>query len=230
MTSSDRQSSSVLRVVIAEDNRVYREGLRAVLEDGGEFAVVATADRPDELIRQVDALRPDAVVTDIRMPPSHHTEGIVAAHEIRRRHPGIGILVLSQHADESYALELLKDGTSGLGYLLKERIGDDDAAIARAVHEVVAGRSVLDPEIVDALVASRARQRSSPLHRLTGREREVLALMAQGRTNEAIAATLHLHRATVEKHINAIFVAFGLAEERQVNKRVVAVLMFLRES
>ena len=134
-----------LRVVIAEDNKVYREGVRAVLEYGGDFEVVAAVDGPVDLLRHVDELLPDAVVTDIRMPPTHHMEGIEAAHEIRRRHPQIGILVLSQHADDSYAFELLKDGTAGLGYLLKERIGDDDAAIARAVSEVAAGRAVIDP-------------------------------------------------------------------------------------
>ena len=219
-----------LRVVIAEDNKVYREGVRAVLEFGGEFEVVAAVDRPDALLERVDELQPDAVITDIRMPPTHHMEGIEAAHEIRRRHPGIGILVLSQHADDSYAFELFKDGTAGLGYLLKERIGDDDAAIARAVREVVAGRSVIDPEVVDGLVSRQAKARSSPLHRLTDRERDVLGLMAQGKTNDAIAESLHLHRATVEKHINAIFQACDLAEEKQVNKRVAAVLLFLRDA
>ncbi len=219
-----------LRVVIAEDNKVYREGVRAILEYGGEFEVVAAVDRPDALIRHVDELLPDAVITDIRMPPTHHMEGIEAAHEIRRRHPGIGVLVLSQHADDSYAFELLKDGTAGFGYLLKERIGDDDGAIARAVREVVAGRSVIDPEVVDGLVSRQARVHSSPVHRLTDRERDVVALMAQGKTNDAIAESLHLHRATVEKHINAIFLAFDLAEEKQVNKRVAAVLLFLRDA
>lgn len=219
-----------LRVVIAEDNKVYRAGVRAVLDDDGGFTVVAAVADAHELLRQVDELRPDAVVTDIRMPPGHHMEGIAAAHEIRRRHPGIGVLVLSQHADQAYALELLKDGTAGFGYLLKERIGDDDGVICRAVREVVAGRSVIDPEVVDALVARRAALPSSPLHRLTARERQVLGLMAQGKTNEAIADSLHLHRATVEKHINAIFVAFDIAEERHLNKRVTAVLVFLRDA
>jgi DNA-binding NarL/FixJ family response regulator len=157
-------------------------------------------------------------------------EGIEAAHEIRRRHPRVGVLVLSQHADDSYAFELLKDGTAGLGYLLKERIGDDDGALTRAVREVAAGRSVIDPEVVDTLVARQARARSSPLHRLTERERDVLALMAQGKTNDAIAESLHLHRATVEKHINAIFLALDLAEVKQTNKRVAAVLLFLRDT
>lgn len=217
-----------LRVVIAEDNKVYREGVRAVIEFGGEFEVVGAVDRADALLECVDQLEPDAVITDIRMPPTHHMEGIEAAHEIRRRHPGIGILVLSQHADDSYAFELLKDGTAGFGYLLKERIGDDDGAITRALKEVIAGRSVIDPEVVDALVSRQATARSSPLHRLTERERDVLGLMAQGKTNDAIAETLHLHRATVEKHINAIFLALDLAEEKQVNKRVTAVLLFLR--
>ena len=219
-----------LRVVIADDNKVYREGVRAVLEYGGEFEVVAAVERPETLLEQVDELEPDAVVTDIRMPPTHQMEGIEAAHEIRRRHPGIGVLVLSQHADDSYAFELLKDGTAGLGYLLKERIGDDDGAIARALREVVAGRSVIEPEVVDGLVSRQSRARTSPLHRLTDRERDVLGLMAQGKTNDAIAETLHLHRATVEKHINSIFLAFDLAEEKQVNKRVSAVLLFLRDA
>jgi DNA-binding NarL/FixJ family response regulator len=218
-----------LRVVIAEDNRVYREGVKAVIEFGGEFEVVGSVDRADALLECVDELEPDAVITDIRMPPTHHMEGIEAAHEIRRRHPGIGILVLSQHADDSYAFELLKDGTAGFGYLLKERIGDDDGAITRALKEVIAGRSVIDPEVVDGLVSRQTTARSSPLHRLTERERDVLGLMAQGKTNDAIAEALHLHRATVEKHINSIFLALDLAEEKQVNKRVSAVLLFLRD-
>jgi DNA-binding NarL/FixJ family response regulator len=218
-----------LRIVIADDNKVYREGVRAVVEFDGEFEVVSAVDRSEALLAAVDELRPDAVITDIRMPPTHHMEGIEAAHEIRRRHPTIGVLVLSQHADDSYAFELLKDGTAGFGYLLKERIGDDDAAITRALREVVAGRSVIDPEVVDGLVSRQANVRSSPLRRLTDRERQVLGLMAQGRTNEAIAEELHLHRATVEKHINAIFLALDLAEEKQVNKRVAAVLLFLRD-
>ena len=218
-----------LRVVLAEDNKVYREGVRAVIELGGEFEVVGAVDRADALLECVDELEPDAVITDIRMPPTHHMEGIEAAHEIRRRHPGIGILVLSQHADDSYAFELLKDGTAGFGYLLKERIGDDDGAITRALKEVIAGRSVIDPEVVDGLVSRQTTARSSPLHRLTERERDVLGLMAQGKTNDAIAQALHLHRATVEKHINSIFLALDLAEEKQVNKRVTAVLLFLRD-
>ena len=218
-----------LRVVLAEDNKVYREGVRAVLEFDGEFEVVAAVDRADALLEQVDALLPDAVITDIRMPPTHQMEGIEAAHEIRRRHPDIGILVLSQHADDSYAFELLKDGTKGLGYLLKERIGDDDAAIPRGVREVVAGRSVIDPEVVDGLVSRQARMRSSPVNRLAPREREALAFMAQGMTNDAIASSMSVGRATVEKYINAVFVAFDLAEEKQVNKRVAAVLLFLRD-
>jgi DNA-binding NarL/FixJ family response regulator len=216
--------------VLAEDHYLVREGTRRLLEDGGEVTVLAAVGNARELLDAVERLDPDAVITDIRMPPTHHMEGIEAAHEIRRRHPQIGILVLSQHADDSYAFELLKDGTAGLGYLLKERIGDDDAAIARAVSEVAAGRSVIDPEVVDGLVSRQTKARSSPLHRLTVRERDVLGLMAQGKTNDAIAETLHLHRATVEKHINAIFLALDLAEEKQVNKRVTAVLLFLRDA
>src|SRR3979411_2272234 len=141
-----------LRVVIAEDNYLVREGTRRLLEDSGEVEVVAAVGAPDELLEAVDRLLPNAVLTDIRMPPDHDMEGIQAAHQIRARHPQIGVVVLSQHADEAYAFQLLKDGTAGLAYLLKERIGDLDQLL-RALRETIAGRSVIDPVVVEALLA-----------------------------------------------------------------------------
>jgi DNA-binding NarL/FixJ family response regulator len=221
--------SEPVRLVLAEDNFLFREGTRRLLEDSGELEVVAAVGDADELLQAVDRLEPDAVITDIRMPPGHHMEGIAAAHAIRERHPKIGVVVLSQHADEGYAFELLRGGTSGLGYLLKERVGDLDE-LFRAIREVMAGRSVIDPKVVDGLVARQTRLSTSAVHRLTPREREVLAEMAQGKTNAAIGESLHLSLSAVEKHVNAIFTALGLTEEVQVNKRVAAVLLFLRDS
>jgi DNA-binding NarL/FixJ family response regulator len=148
--------SEPLRVVIAEDNYLVREGTRRLLEDSGEVEVVAAVGTPDELLDAVERLLPDAVLTDIRMPPGHDMEGILAAQRIRARHPQVGVVVLSQHADEAYAFQLLKDGTAGLAYLLKERVGDTDELL-RAIRETIAGRSVIDPVVVEALLARRGR-------------------------------------------------------------------------
>src|ERR671939_822866 len=180
---------SPLRIVIAEDNYLVREGTRGLLEDSGEIEVLAAVGTADELIDAVARLRPDAALTDIRMPPGHHMEGIAAAHTIRATFPHVGVVVLSQHADEAYAFELLKHGTAGLAYLPKERLGDLDELL-RALREVVAGRSVIDAHIVELLVAHRARMAASPISQLSPREREVLAAMAQGKTNSAIAQAL----------------------------------------
>jgi DNA-binding NarL/FixJ family response regulator len=218
-----------LRVVIAEDNYLVREGTRRLLEDSGEVEVVAAVGAPDELLEAVDRLLPHAVLTDIRMPPDHDMEGIQAAHQIRARHPQIGVVVLSQHADEAYAFQLLKDGTAGLAYLLKERIGDLDQLL-RALRETIAGRSVVDPVVVEALLAWRGRLAHSPLATLTARETDVLREMAQGKTNAAIAESLSVSESAVEKYANAIFSKLGLSEEPQVHRRVAAVLAFLRES
>jgi DNA-binding NarL/FixJ family response regulator len=163
------------------------------------------------------------------MPPGHHIEGIEAAHAIRARYPAVGVVVLSQHADEAYAYQLLKHGTAGLAYLLKERVGELDELL-RALREVVAGRSVIDPQVVEALVASRARLERSPLRGLTPRELDVLREMAQGKTNAAIAQALVLSGSAVEKHVNAIFSKLGLSEETQVHHRVAAVLTYLRDA
>jgi DNA-binding NarL/FixJ family response regulator len=155
-------------------------------------------------------------------------EGIAAAHAIRERHPNVGVVVLSQHADEAYAFELLKNGTAGLAYLLKDRLGDVEQLVA-ALRDVQAERSVIDPEVVDALVGRRARLASSALARLTPRELDVLREMAQGKSNPGIAKTLFLSESTVEKHVNSIFATLGLSAEPQVNRRVAAVLAFLRD-
>lgn len=214
-----------MRVVIAEDSYLVREGTRRLLEDGGVEVVAALGDAVD-LVHAVDEHRPDAVVTDIRMPPTHHMEGIEAALAIRARYPAIGVVVLSQHVDEEYAFSLLRNGTAGLGYLLKERLGDVDELL-RTLNEVAAGRSVIDAEVVDALVARRMRP-DSPLEALTPRELDVLHQMAQGRTNASIAAELFLSESAVEKHANSIFAKLGLREEPQLHRRVVAVLTYLR--
>jgi DNA-binding NarL/FixJ family response regulator len=217
-----------LTVVIAEDNYLVREGTRRMLEASGEVDVLAAVGTPDELLDAVERLHPQAVLTDIRMPPGHDVEGIEAAHRIRVLHPDIGVVVLSQHADEAYAFQLLKDGTAGLAYLLKERVGDLEELL-RALRETVAGRSVIDPLVVEALLARRSRLARSPLSQLTSREMNALREMAQGKTNAAIATSLSVSESTVEKYANAIFSKLGLAEERQVHRRVTAVLAFLRE-
>src|SRR5437016_1578716 len=221
--------ASPLRVVIAEDNYLVREGTRRLLEESAEVEVVAAVGTASELIDAVERLRPQVVLTDIRMPPGHRTEGIEAAHSIRASHPQVGVVVLSQHADEAYAFQLFQAGTAGLAYLLKERVGDLDELL-RAVREVVAGRSVVDPLVVEALLAHRARLAQSPLSSLTPRELDVLREMAKGKTNQAIAQALVLSESAVEKHVNAIFSKLGLSEEPQVHRRVAAVLTFLRDA
>lgn len=218
--------STTLRVVIAEDNYLVREGTRRLLEDTGEATVVAAVGTATELLDAVRRLKPDAVVTDIRMPPGHHMEGIDAAREIRRQHSGVGVVVLSQHTDVTYALALFQDGTGGLAYLLKDRIGDVDDLL-NALREVLRGGSVIDPLVVEDLVARRSRAAHSPLAGLTPRELDVLREMAEGRTNTGIEDALGLSASTVEKHVTSIFGKLGLAEE-PVHRRVAAVLAFLR--
>ena len=218
-----------LRVAIAEDHYLVREGTRRALEDSGQVAVVAAVGTAGELEEVVARERPDVVVTDIRMPPTHHTEGIEAAHRIRSAYPDTGVVVLSQYAEATYALELLGEGTAGLAYLLKERVGDPKQLV-HAVTEVARGGSVVDPDVVAALVASNTQQRPSPLARLTEREQDVLAGMAEGRTNAAIADQLHLSESSIEKYATSIFAKLGLADEPQTHRRVAAVLTFLRDA
>jgi DNA-binding NarL/FixJ family response regulator len=219
----------MLRVVFAEDNYLVREGTAALLSSSGEVDLVATASDLIELLSAVEAERPHAVLTDIRMPPTNTTEGIDAARKIREEHPDVGVVVLSQYAEEEYAYELLKDGAAGLGYLLKERVGDLEE-IVRALNEVAKGGSVLDPRVVEALVAQKDRAAHSPLAQLTDREREVLAHMAQGKNNAAIARSLFLTERAVEKHINSLFHKLDLSEEPDAHRRVMAVLAFLRDT
>ena len=218
-----------LRVVVADDEYLVREGARSVLSSVEGVVVVGLAGDPDELFALVDADPPDAVVLDIRMPPTHQTEGIDAARRIRGTHPGIGVVILSQYADPEYALELLRDGSQGLAYLLKERLGDP-SKLVEAIREAASGGSVLDPKVVDALIDAQHRRARSRLHGLTRREGEVLEMMATGRTNAAIADTLVLTERAVEKHINSIFRKLGLSEELDMNHRVAAVLFFLQRS
>ncbi|WP_282797446.1 response regulator transcription factor [Streptomyces sp. CC224B] len=218
-----------LRLVIAEDHYLVREGTRRLLEDTGEVRVLAAVGTATELLDAVGRLLPDVVIADIRMPPGHHTEGITAAHAIRAAHPGIGVVVLSQHANENYAFDLFRCGTNGLAYLLKERIGEVDELL-RALHEVTAGRSVVDPRIVEVLIGSHARAADAPLSHLTRRELDVLRQMAEGKTNRAIAESLSLSESTVEKHVNSTFAKLGLAEIPQLHRRVSAVLAYLRHT
>ena len=217
-----------MRIVFAEDNYLVREGTVALLAESGEVEIVGTGATYDELLRAVAEQEPDAVLTDIRMPPTSTDEGIRAARQIRADHPSIGVVVLSQFADEEYVYDLLKDGAEGLGYLLKERVADVEELV-RALNEVARGGSVLDPKVVEALVAAKDRMAHSPLGQLTDREREVLSHMAQGQNNAAIAASLFLTERAVEKHINSLFHKLGLSEEPNVHRRVMAVLAFLRE-
>ena len=223
-----------LRVVIADDNYLVREGTRRLLEESGQVTVQAAVGSAPELLDAVRRAPPDAVLTDIRMPPAGSPagpakEGIDAAHAIKASIPGVGVVILSQYADESYAFELFRNGTSGLAYLLKDRVGDLHQLLA-ALRTVAAGGSVIDPQVVDALVVRRARLRESPLARLTSRELDVLREMAQGQGNAGIAQKLSLSESSVEKNINAIFTKLGLTSEQLVHRRVAAVLTFLRDA
>lgn len=221
--------ASPLRVIVAEDNYLVREGTRRVLEESGEVTVLAAVGTAPDLLDAVRRIAPDAVLTDIRMPPGNHMDGIEAAHTIRAEHRHIGVVVLSQHADEAYAFELLKNGTAGLAYLLKDRIGDVDTLV-RALREVRGGGSVVDPVVVESLVARRARLADSLINTLTPRELDVLREMASGSTNSAIAHALTLSRSAVEKYVGSIFAKLGLTEEPSVDRRVTAVLTYLRDS
>ncbi|PVG82189.1 DNA-binding response regulator [Nocardioides gansuensis] len=211
-----------MRVVVAEDHLLVREGVVALLSAGEDLDVVAAVGDADALRRAVDSHQPDAVLTDIRMPPLQAMDGITAALEIRRRHPGTGVVVLSQHLEEDYVRALFTDGSAGLGYLLKERIGER-AELADALRRTARGESVLDRRVVDTLVGSGR----SRLDTLTPREREVLALMASGLTNPVIASRMHLSLSSVEKHVGAIFTKLGVGESPTQDRRVSAVLAWL---
>jgi DNA-binding NarL/FixJ family response regulator len=217
-----------MRIVFADDNYLVREGTCALLGTVDGLDVVATVADADELLAAVEELGPDVVLTDIRMPPTFTDEGIRAALRIRTEYPAVGVVVLSHYVDEAYAYDLLKDGAEKLGYILKERIADL-GELVRALEAVNEGGSFLDPKVVEALVARKSALADSPLAALTEREREVLAEMATGKNNAAIAASLFLSERAVEKHINTLFSKLGLSGEPQVHRRVMAVLAFLRE-
>ena len=217
----------MIKVIIADDHYLVREGTRQLLEASGEVEVMATVEDGIQLRDAVDRMRPDAALVDIRMPPTHQMEGIEASLDIRAKHPDLGVVVLSQHANSLYAFELFKNGTAGLAYLLKDRVGDLDELL-RAVREVVAGGSVIDPLVVEGLLNRQRQSSDRLLDSLTDREREVLGVMAEGRSNAAIGEALFISNSAVEKHINSILAKLGLSpEESDTHRRVAAVLAFL---
>ena len=217
-----------IKVVLAEDSYLVREGVRRLLENEPDIDLVGVYGDYDSLLEAIDSAQPDVLLTDIRMPPSGTNEGVRAAERLRQVRPAAGVVLLSQYADPAYALAFLEGGTEGRAYLLKERVADLDQLLA-AIREVAGGGSVIDPKVVEALVADRARAAQSPLARLTPREREVLALLAEGRSNAAVAEGLVLSERAVEKHINSIFAKLGLPETRDAHRRVKAVLLFLAD-
>ena len=217
-----------IRVALGEDSLIVREGVRQLLAVDPEIEIVAAVGDELSLRRACEEQHPDVVLTDIRMPPTHTDEGIRLAAELRDTHPEIGVVILSQFSDPSYALALLDHGSDRRAYLLKERV-HNRAELMAAIRAVTDGGSMIDPKVVEALVAARSRVEHSPLNELTARELEVLAEIAQGKSNTAIAEALYLTKRAVEKHINAIFWKLGLAEATDVSRRVKAALMFLAE-
>jgi DNA-binding NarL/FixJ family response regulator len=215
-----------IRLMIADDTYLIREALGQIVGDSERIDVVGTYADRDALLGAIDAAPPDAVITDIRMPPTGTDEGIQVARALRERHPRIGVVVLSQFADPSYVIALLESGSTGRAYLLKERISAP-AQVVSAVETVVAGGSVVDPKVVEVLVRARTIGPSSPLSALSPREHEVLAQLAEGKSNAAIASALVLTRRAVEKHINSIFMKLELPSPENVSRRVTAALMFL---
>jgi DNA-binding NarL/FixJ family response regulator len=217
------EPNDILRVVVAEDNLLVREGVRQVLDLADDLEIVGVCSDGTELRAVLNDLEIDVVVTDVRMPPSHTDEGIQIAAELRASHPEVGVVVLSQYAEPAYAQGLLGGGSSGRAYLLKERVSEP-GELVNAVRAVASGGSVVDPTIVDLLVT---RASATPLDSLTPREREVLDLVAQGKSNAGVAAALFLSERAVEKHINSLFPKLGLMATPDVNRRVAAVLMHL---
>ena len=218
-----------IRLVLAEDHYLVREGIRNLLEQQPDLEVAAVCDDLDSLLAAVDAERPDVVITDVRMPPGGTDEGIQAATRLRETDQDIGVVVLSQYANPSYVLALLEGGSARRAYLLKERVKDVEQLVS-AIRTVADGGSVIDPEVVETLVADNARGAESPLKQLTKREHDVLREMAEGKNNAAIAETLFLTESSVEKVIHSIFLKLGLSWEGTVHKRVKAVILYLAES
>jgi DNA-binding NarL/FixJ family response regulator len=218
-----------IRLVLAEDHYLVREGIRRLLETRPDVEVAAACGDLDSLLAAVDAERPDVVVTDVRMPPGGTDEGIQAAERLRETNPEVGVVVLSQYANPTYVLRLLEGGSARRAYLLKERV-TDLGQLVDAIGAVAEGGSVIDPKVVEALVAENARAEESPLNQLTPRERDVLREMAEGKNNAAIAGALFLTERSVEKVIHSIFLKLGLTWEAAVHKRVKAVILYLAES
>lgn len=226
MTEAANGPTMAVRLVLAEDNLLVREGVTSLLASLDGIDVVAVCADAHELLEAVEQHVPDVVVTDIRMPPGHTDEGIRAAARLRTSHPTVGVVVLSQFVEPAYALDLLADGTARRGYLLKDHVDDADMLLA-AIHAVAGGGSYIDDDVVDALVRGRSRATASPLKLLSSREADVLAELATGRSNAAIARHLGISKHAIEKHTNAVFAKLGLAESPDLNRRVAAVLMFL---
>jgi DNA-binding NarL/FixJ family response regulator len=215
-----------LRVALGDDSYLAREGISRILESDERIEIVAMCADVEELRAAVRETDPDVVLTDIRMPPTHTDEGIRLAEELRETHPTVGVVVLSQYAEPLYATKLLEHGSDGRAYLLKERV-NDRAELSRALHEVAGGRSVVDPRIVETLLEARRRREESGLEALTAREQEILALIAEGWSNDAIAARLVITKRAVERHINSIFWKLELGESADVSRRVKAALLYL---
>ena len=219
---------ATIRVALAEDNALFREGISRLIDAQDDLELVGTASDLPQLLALIEQHGPDVVITDIRMPPTGTDEGIQAAAWLREHRPQAGVVVLSQYTAPAYALALLEDGTAGRAYLLKERVAGIDGLVS-AIRTVAQGGSVIDSLVVDELVAARSARRSSDLAFLTPREAEILAEMARGKSNSAIASTLSVSERAVEKHTNSIFAKLGLTEEKDVNRRVKAVLLYLSE-
>jgi DNA-binding NarL/FixJ family response regulator len=224
----DHRSMATIRVALAEDNVLLREGVSRLIAANEDFELAGAAADLPQLLALVARELPDVVITDIRMPPTGTDEGIQAAAWIRENHPAVGVVVLSQYSAPGYAVALLEHGSAGRAYLLKERVASVDE-LARAVRTVARGGSVIDPQVVDELVRARFRDHRLGLSSLTSREMEILAEMAQGKSNSAIAVALFVTERAVEKHTNSIFAKLGLSEERDVNRRVKAVLVYLSQ-
>jgi DNA-binding NarL/FixJ family response regulator len=217
-----------MRIVVADDSLLIREGIRQVLEGAPGIELVAVCDDRDSLLTAIDASQPDVVLTDVRMPPSHHDEGIAIANRLRNTHPGIAVIVLSQYADPGYVVALLEGGSAGRGYLLKDRLSEREQ-LFDAIEEVAAGGSVIDAKVVEALVAAHGDKERSPLDALTPRETEILGEVAAGKSNTAISETLVITKRAVEHHISSIFAKLDLPDESEVSRRVTATLLFLAE-
>lgn len=215
-----------VRLVLAEDNLLVREGLVSLLSTCDEVDLVATAASLPELLEAVEHHDPDVVLTDIRMPPDHTNEGVQAAELLRESRPDVGVVVISQFAEPEYVIAVLGEGSRGRGYVVKDRIDDLDHLLG-AIRAVAGGGSFIDDTVVDVLIQARSRVVDSPLRALSPRELDVLAEIAQGRSNTAVAESLHVSRHAVEKHTNAIFAKLGLTEDEEINRRVKAVLLFL---